>query len=62
MGVLAAGNTRAELDEIHARLSGLIAEGRLRNAVTEQVPFDDLPGALQRMADRRVVGKMVMVP
>lgn len=62
MGVLAAGNTRAELDEIHTRLSGLIGEGRLRNAVTEQVPFDDLPGALQRMADRRVVGKMVMVP
>jgi NADPH2:quinone reductase len=62
MGVLAAGNTRAELDEIHARLSGMIGEGRLRNAVTEQVPFDDLPGALQRMADRRVVGKMVMVP
>lgn len=62
MGVLAAGNTRAELDEIHARLSALIGEGRLRNAVTEQVPFDDLSGALQRMADRRVVGKMVMVP
>jgi NADPH2:quinone reductase len=62
MGVLAAGNTRAELDEIHVRLSALIGEGRLRNAVTEQVPFDDLPGALQRMADRRVVGKMVMVP
>jgi NADPH2:quinone reductase len=62
MGVLAAGNTRAELDEIHARLSGLIGEGRLRNAVTEQVAFDDLPGALQRMADRRVVGKMVMTP
>ena len=62
LGVLAAGNTRAELDEIHVRLSSLVGEGRLRNAVTEQVPFDDLPGALQRMADRRVVGKMVMVP
>jgi len=34
----------------------------LRNAVTERIPFDDLPGALQRMADRQVIGKMVMVP
>jgi len=24
--------------------------------------FDELPGALQRIADRRVVGKLVMVP
>ncbi|MGA8371421.1 MAG: NADPH:quinone oxidoreductase family protein [Acidimicrobiales bacterium] len=62
LGVLAAGFSRAELDDIHARLSGLVDEGGLHNAVTERVPFDDLPGALQRMADRRVVGKMVMVP
>jgi NADPH2:quinone reductase len=62
MGVLAAGNSRAELDNIHASLAALVGEGGLRNAVTERIPFDDLPGALQRMADRRVIGKMVMVP
>ena len=36
-------------------------DGRLRNAVTAEVPFDELPAALQRMADRGVVGKLVMV-
>ena len=30
--------------------------------MTDQVAFDDLPQALQRMADRGVVGKLVMVP
>ncbi len=62
MGVLAAGFSRAELDHIHARLSALVDEGGLRNAVTERVSFEDLPGAVQRVADRRVVGKTVMVP
>jgi hypothetical protein len=28
--------------------------------VTERVPFDDLPGALQRLADRKVLGKLVL--
>jgi len=29
--------------------------------VTAEVAFDDLPNALQRVADRGVVGKLVMV-
>jgi NADPH2:quinone reductase len=62
VGVFAGGYSRPELDAIHAELSTLVHEGRLRNAVTEQVSFDDLPHALQRVADRRVVGKLVMVP
>jgi NADPH2:quinone reductase len=62
VGVFAGGYARDELDTIHAELSALVRDGRLRNAVTEQVPFDDLPRALQRMADRGVVGKLVMVP
>jgi len=61
VGVFAGGYTREELDRIHADLAGLVADGRLRNAVTAEVPFDDLPNALQRMADRGVVGKLVMV-
>ena len=60
--MFAGGYARQELDDIHAKLSALIDDGRLRNAVTAEVPFDDLPAALQRMADRSVVGKMVMVP
>ena len=62
VGVFAGGYSRAELDAIHANLAALVADGRLRNAVTAKVPFAELPDALQRMADRGVVGKLVMVP
>jgi NADPH2:quinone reductase len=62
VGVFAGGYSRTELDGIHANLAALVGDGRLRNAVTAEVPFDELPGALQRMADRSVVGKLVMVP
>ena len=62
VGVFAGGQTPAELDEIHRSLSRLIAEGRLRNAVTATPAFAELPDALQRLADRRVVGKLVMLP
>ena len=62
VGVFAGGYSRAELDGIHANLAGLVGDGRLRNAVTADVPFDSLPDALQRMADRAVVGKLVLVP
>jgi NADPH2:quinone reductase len=62
VGVFAGGYSRDELEAIHAHLSALVADGRLRNAVSERVAFDDLPRALQRMADRAVVGKLVMVP
>jgi NADPH2:quinone reductase len=62
VGVFAGGYTRAELDGIHANLSDLVGDGRLLNAVTSAVAFNDLPAALQRMADRGVVGKMVLLP
>jgi len=61
VGVFAGGYTREELDRVHADLASLVADGRLHNAVTAEVPFNDLPNALQRMADRGVVGKLVMV-
>jgi NADPH2:quinone reductase len=62
VGVFAGGYSRQELDDIHTKLAGLVGDGRLRNAVRAEVPFDELPDALQRMADRAVVGKLVMVP
>jgi NADPH2:quinone reductase len=62
IGVFAGGYSRDELDDIHANLSSLVRDGRLRNAVTAEIPFDELPTALQRMADRAVVGKRVLVP
>ena len=61
VGVFAGGFSRPELEAMHAGLSGLVADGGLRNAVTDQVTFDELPAAVQRMADRGVVGKLVMV-
>jgi NADPH:quinone reductase len=62
VGVFAGGYARQELDSIHARLAALVAGGHLRNAVTAEVPFEELPAAVQRLADRAVIGKMVMVP
>jgi NADPH2:quinone reductase len=61
VGVYAGDYARDELDVIHSELAKLVTSGQLQNAVTTQVPFDDLPSALQRLADRSVVGKMVMV-
>ena len=61
VGVFAGGYSRDELDAIHSELSNLVSSGRLQNAVTTHVPFADLPSALQRLADRSVIGKMVMV-
>ena len=61
VGVFAGGYSRDELDAIHSQLSSLVSSGRLQTAVTTQVPFSDLPFALQRLADRSVIGKMVMV-
>jgi NADPH2:quinone reductase len=62
VGVFAGGYARQELDAIHANLAMLIDEGRLRNAVTAEIPFDELNSALDRMAQGRVVGKWVLVP
>ena len=61
VGVFAGGYSRQEVEQMHAGLSALVSDGRLRNAVTERVPFADLPSALQRMGDRKVVGKLVLV-
>jgi NADPH2:quinone reductase len=61
VGVYAGGQSEAELDVVHRALSSLVAEGALRSAVTATPAFDELPSALQRLADRTTIGKMVMV-
>jgi NADPH2:quinone reductase len=61
VGVYAGDYGRDELDAIHSELAELVTSGQLKSTVTTQVPFDDLPSALQRLADRSVIGKMVMV-
>jgi NADPH2:quinone reductase len=60
VGVFAGGYSRAELDEVHTRLTALVADGSLRTAVGPTVDFDALPHALQRLADRAVIGKLVL--
>ena len=62
VGVFAGGYAREELDAIHANLAMLVIEGRLRTAVTAEIPFDELDDALDRMARGGVVGKWVLVP
>jgi len=62
VGVFAGGYAREELDAIHANLAILIAEGRLRNAVTAEIPFDELNSALHRMTQGGILGKWVLVP
>ncbi|MGO4446878.1 NADPH:quinone oxidoreductase family protein [Mycobacterium sp. 2YAF39] len=60
VGVFAGSYSRTELDAVHAQLSELVTAGRLRCAVTENVAFDELPQALQRLANREVIGKLVL--
>ena len=61
LGVFAGGYSREELEDIHSGLAGLVTEGRLRNTVTAKIPFDGLAAAAQSLADRNVIGKLVMV-
>jgi len=62
VGVFAGGYSRAELDAIHAGLSSMVADGRLRSSVTAEIPFAELPVAARSMADRSVLGKLVLGP
>jgi len=58
--VFAGGYSREHLDLIHEKLSDLLTAGTLRNAVTAHVPFDEVPRGVQTLADRAVIGKLVM--
>jgi NADPH2:quinone reductase len=44
------------------QLGQWLAEGRLRPAVTERITLDQVPGALRRMLDRQLTGKVVCKP
>jgi NADPH2:quinone reductase len=61
VGVIAAGYERAQLDEIHRRLSERIAQGELRSTVTTRIAFDELPDGLEQVAAGRLAGKAVLV-
>jgi NADPH2:quinone reductase len=52
--------SHADGERVHARVLELIREGRVRPVVGREVAFGDLPAALQSMADRRTVGRVVV--
>lgn len=60
------GSGRDDLDEVKdramAELFRLYGAGRLRPVISERLAFDDWREAFRRFRDRRVTGKIVMVP
>ncbi|HMF04842.1 MAG TPA: NADPH:quinone oxidoreductase family protein [Acidimicrobiia bacterium] len=47
-------------ERVHARILELVREGRVRPVVGTEVAFGELPVALQAMADRQTVGRVVV--
>jgi NADPH:quinone reductase len=47
-------------EELHRELLALFAAGRLRAVVGQEVPFAELPAALEAMEQRRTVGRTVV--
>jgi NADPH2:quinone reductase len=47
-------------EQLHAELLELFAQGRLRAVVGQEVPFLDLPAALEAMEQRQTVGRTVV--
>jgi NADPH2:quinone reductase len=52
--------SHADGERVHTRILELIRQGQVRPVIGSEVPFTDLPAALQSMADRRTVGRVVV--
>jgi NADPH2:quinone reductase len=52
----------AVVQDAHAALSRLYADGKIRPLVSERVPMAGAPQALTRLATRATVGKVVVLP
>jgi NADPH:quinone reductase len=52
--------SHADGERVHTRILELIRQGQVRAIIGSEVPFTDLPAALQSMADRRTVGRVVV--
>ncbi|SBS72423.1 putative oxidoreductase [uncultured Mycobacterium sp.] len=61
VGVLAAGESREYVETVLGRLTELLANGAIRNTVQERFAFDDVPAALMRVAQRKPLGKCVLL-
>jgi NADPH2:quinone reductase len=62
VGVYAGGYTRQQNEDDHEALLALVEAGKLGTAVTKTVPFEELPTALDEVAQGKVVGKTVLLP
>jgi NADPH2:quinone reductase len=62
VGVMGAGRDHARDTAAHTELLRLYTEGRIHAAPTHSAPFDELPNALQAVADRKSLGRIVVVP
>jgi len=60
VGVLAAGYSQDHVEGILQNLTTMMESGAVREAVIETVPFDEVPAALMRVADRKTLGKCVV--
>jgi NADPH2:quinone reductase len=52
--------SHADGERVHAGILELIRNGRVRPVIGREVAFEDLPSALQSMADRQTVGRVVI--
>ncbi|HUF86588.1 MAG TPA: NADPH:quinone oxidoreductase family protein [Thermohalobaculum sp.] len=61
---LASGREDAQTlkDRAMGEVLALYAAGRLKPVISERIAFDDWPEAFRRFAERRVRGKVVMLP
>jgi NADPH2:quinone reductase len=59
MGVYAGAYTREEHDEMHREIAALVDRGELVVPVRRTIGFDDIPEALEEVAEARVLGRTV---
>ena len=50
---------RRAADEMYEEIAGWVASGRLSPAITSRLTLDEIPGGLEDLTRRRVVGKLV---
>jgi NADPH2:quinone reductase len=55
-------DANAVRDRAMREMLALYEAGRLKPVISERFPFDDWPEAFRRFAERRVTGKIVMLP
>ena len=62
VGVFTGAYDRAALDVVFAELGNLVQQGDIGGGSSTVAPFAELPAALERVAHRDAMGKVVVVP